>query len=100
MNSGQSTIQAETKKGDYMSEELNTQIIRALKKEKKLEDNIFTHQNKIKTIHSEMAHKNIEIEKNLARAKLIESKIFDRELALEMQKRYIKYIQSQSQISV
>lgn len=47
-----------------------------------------------------MAHKNIEIEKNLARAKLIESKIFDKELALEMQKRYVKYIQSQSQISI
>ena len=47
-----------------------------------------------------MTHKNIDIEKNLARAKLTESKILDKDLAVEMQKRYIKYIQSQSQISV
>ena len=32
ISAGKSTIQAESKKGDYMSEELNKQIIRALKK--------------------------------------------------------------------
>ena len=59
ISKSQSTISSEAKKGDHLSEELKKIIIRALKKEDKLEGEIFECQNKIKKIHNEMALKNL-----------------------------------------
>lgn len=47
-----------------------------------------------------MALKNLELEKNLAELRLKESEIFDKEAAIEMETRYLKYMQSQSNVKI
>ena len=65
-----------------------------------MEAEIFSTQNTIKDLHNSMGVFNVEIQEYLSKAALLESQTVDKESAVEMRRKYIKYLQSQAGVNL